>query len=581
MLKTAAGFGFTIIGRDRPGELLQIKTIQKGSAADKDGRLQVGEVIVYINGISVLTYNHHKVVDLFKSIPMGSTVTLEVRRGYPLPDYQDDKLPPYTASSNQNFPRQSPVPPVGYRGAEPGNTFQHAVMDRLSINIVKGPLGFGFSLGGAADLDGRLQIGDEITQINGRSVLDAAHQDVINYMGEAAAQGEVTLKIRRKVPPLELNPHTSYMPAEDNEPLIPQGIRRVLITRPNTQTSFGFVLQSNTLRAGCIVCRLVQGSPADQSGQLYQFDELISVNGQDVSRMDHSDVVTLIKASGTTITLEVQQKQALFLCGVWEEMVWGGDDGYGEEMMDLELVKQQQLMDNQPPPQQAIAVVMDNRGRSYSGNTNTLTSSGNYPGNAPSGGTMPGPTTFASQYSVNGGGAPGLQYTGPAGGTFPRNGGGNYPGSSGGVGGGGGLENSYNGPDDDAGPQISANLDGFASDDEDILHIEIHRDGTGFGFSIRGGAEYNAPLCVLRMAPGGAAERDGRLRVGDELLEINGNSTEGMGHADAITIIKHGGDIVKLTVRRLPESLSGPASPTKDEGTSGPHDYMNSLTRNK
>eukprot|EP00731_Ephydatia_muelleri_P003265 Em0001g3265a len=237
-------------------------------------------------------------------------------------------------------------------------------------------------------------------------------------------------------------------------------------------------------------------------------------------------------------------------------------------------------MDNQPPPQQAVAVVMDNRGRSYSGNTNTLTSGGNYPGNAPSRGTMPGPTTFASQYSVNGGGAPGPQYTGPAGGTFPRNGGGNYPGSSGG-GGGGDLENSYNGPDDDAGPQISANLDGFASDDEDILHIEIHRDGTGFGFSIRGGAEYNAPLCVLRMAPGGAAERDGRLRVGDELLEINGNCTEGMGHADAITIIKHGGDIVKLTVRRLPESLSGPASPTKEEGTPGPHDYMNSLSRNK
>ena len=45
-------------------------------------------------------------------------------------------------------------------------------------------------------------------------------------------------------------------------------------------------------------------------------------------------------------------------------------------------------------------------------------------------------------------------------------------------------------------------------------------------------------------------------QVGDELLEINGNSTEGFGHVDAIAIIKHGGDMVKLTVRRLPESLS-------------------------
>ena len=43
--------------------------------------------------------------------------------------------------------------------------------------------------------------------------------------------------------------------------------------------------------------------------------------------------------------------------------------------------------------------------------------------------------------------------------------------------------------------------------------------------------------------------------MADELLEINGNSTEGMLHSDAITIIKHGGDIVQLIIRRLPEHL--------------------------
>lgn len=45
------------------------------------------------------------------------------------------------------------------------------------------------------------------------------------------------------------------------------------------------------------------------------------------------------------------------------------------------------------------------------------------------------------------------------------------------------------------------------------------------------------------------------MQVGDELLEINGNSTEGMLHSDAITIIKHGGDAVKLIIRRLAEEM--------------------------
>ncbi len=41
--------------------------------------------------------------------------------------------------------------------------------------------------------------------------------------------------------------------------------------------------------------------------------------------------------------------------------------------------------------------------------------------------------------------------------------------------------------------------------------------------------------------------------MADELLEINGNSTEGMNHSDAITIIKHGGDRVQIIIRRFLE----------------------------
>ncbi len=49
------------------------------------------------------------------------------------------------------------------------------------------------------------------------------------------------------------------------------------------------------------------GSPAEKCNQLYTYDELLSVNEQDVSRMDHEDILTHIKSCGTSIHLIVQQ----------------------------------------------------------------------------------------------------------------------------------------------------------------------------------------------------------------------------------------------------------------------------------
>lgn len=55
--------------------------------------------------------------------------------------------------------------------------------------------------------------------------------------------------------------------------------------------------------------RLVPDSPAEKSGALYIYDELLAVNNQDVSRMDHGDIVGLIKSSGTSISLTIQQPE--------------------------------------------------------------------------------------------------------------------------------------------------------------------------------------------------------------------------------------------------------------------------------
>ena len=51
--------------------------------------------------------------------------------------------------------------------------------------------------GGAADLDGRLQVGDEITHVNNESVLGATHRDVISLIANSSINRSILLRIAR------------------------------------------------------------------------------------------------------------------------------------------------------------------------------------------------------------------------------------------------------------------------------------------------------------------------------------------------------------------------------------------------
>ncbi|XP_061474694.1 membrane-associated guanylate kinase, WW and PDZ domain-containing protein 1 isoform X10 [Rhineura floridana] len=86
--------------------------------------------------------------------------------------------------------------------------------------------------------------------------------------------------------------------------------------------------------------------------------------------------------------------------------------------------------------------------------------------------------------------------------------------------------------------------------DQDFYTVELERGAKGFGFSLRGGREYNMDLYVLRLAEDGPAERCGKMRIGDEILEINGETTKNMKHARAIELIKNGGRKVLLFLKR-------------------------------
>lgn len=69
-----------------------------------------GDVLVYVNDTCVLGFTHNEMVNVFKSISSGETVTLEVCRGYPLPfDPNDPNTEVVTTiavnAPGKNFPK--------------------------------------------------------------------------------------------------------------------------------------------------------------------------------------------------------------------------------------------------------------------------------------------------------------------------------------------------------------------------------------------------------------------------------------------------------------------------------------------
>ncbi|KAJ8259449.1 hypothetical protein GJAV_G00169390 [Gymnothorax javanicus] len=86
--------------------------------------------------------------------------------------------------------------------------------------------------------------------------------------------------------------------------------------------------------------------------------------------------------------------------------------------------------------------------------------------------------------------------------------------------------------------------------DSRYYSVDLERGPTGFGFSLRGGSEYNMGLYVLGLMEGGPASRSHKIQVSDQLVEINGDSTAGMTHSQAVEQIRRGGHRIHLVLKK-------------------------------
>ncbi|XP_023281771.1 PDZ domain-containing protein MAGIX [Seriola lalandi dorsalis] len=91
---------------------------------------------------------------------------------------------------------------------------------------------------------------------------------------------------------------------------------------------------------------------------------------------------------------------------------------------------------------------------------------------------------------------------------------------------------------------------GRSKDESRFYSVDLERGPTGFGFSLRGGSEYNMGLYVLGLMEGGPAQRSNKIQVSDQLVEINGDSTTGMTHSQAVEQIRRGGHRIHLVLKK-------------------------------
>lgn len=83
------------------------------------------------------------------------------------------------------------------------------------------------------------------------------------------------------------------------------------------------------------------------------------------------------------------------------------------------------------------------------------------------------------------------------------------------------------------------------------------------GFRITGGADFEMPVTVFQVKEGSAADKAG-LKLGDQIVTINGADASAMRLATAESVIKQAGDQLQLVVTKDEEETKDPQAPVAE-----------------
>ncbi|XP_014973183.3 multiple PDZ domain protein isoform X5 [Macaca mulatta] len=552
--KDQGGLGIAISEEDTLRGVI-IKSLTEHGVAATDGRLKVGDQILAVDDEIVVGYPVEKFISLLKTTKTTVKLTIHAEN----PDSQAVPSAAGAASgekknSSQSLmvPQSGSPEPESIRNTSRSSTPAIFASDpatcpiipgcETTIEISKGRTGLGLSIVGGSDTllgaiiihevyeegaackDGRLWAGDQILEVNGIDLRKATHDEAINVLRQTPQRVRLTL-------------YRDEAPYKEEE--VCDTLTIELQKKPGKGLGLSIVGKRND--TGVFVSDIVKGGIADADGRLMQGDQILMVNGEDVRNATQEAVAALLKVSegslssftfplsgsSTSESLESSSKKNALASEIQGlrtvEIKKGPTDslgisiagGVGSPLGDVPIFIAMMHPTGVAAQTQKLRVgdrIVTICGTSTEGMTHTQAvnllknASGSIEMQVVAGGDVSVVTGHQQEPASSS-----LSFTG--------------------------LTSSSIFQDDLGPPQCKS--------------ITLERGPDGLGFSIVGGygsPHGDLPIYVKTVFAKGAASEDGRLKRGDQIIAVNGQSLEGVTHEEAVAILKRTKGTVTLMV---------------------------------
>uniref|UniRef100_A0A8C1KXA0 Discs, large homolog 2 (Drosophila) n=1 Tax=Cyprinus carpio TaxID=7962 RepID=A0A8C1KXA0_CYPCA len=304
LIKGPKGLGFSIAGglgnQHLPGDnSIYVTKIIDGGAAQKDGRLQVGDRLLMVNNYTLEEVTHEEAVAILKNtsdvvyLKVGKTTSVYLSDPYGPPDITHSFSPTMenhisSPGNNGTLEYKSSLPPISPSRYSP---LPKHLLGEEDINRPPEPVYSTVNKLSDRAPSPRLYSPVEFDKSPMHSIPHFPHYHAgLLPDSEITSQRGATMRVRLCV--FSISRKTRH--------------RKIVLHKGST--GLGFNIVGGEDGEGIFVSFILAGGPADLSGELRRGDQILSVNGIDLRGATHEQAAAALKGAGQTVTIIAQYR---------------------------------------------------------------------------------------------------------------------------------------------------------------------------------------------------------------------------------------------------------------------------------